>query len=523
MAANTTTGAGLIQSLGIGSGLDIKSLVTQLVAADRAPMDARIARQSQSVGTSLSAVGTLKGALASFQSALAPLATVANFQVMTAASADETIFTASAAGAIAGSYGVEVRQLAQPEQLLSNPFAIGATAPVGTGTLHITLGSAGFDATIATGASTLADVRDAINGASGNIGVRATLVYGVGGAQLVLASAQTGAANTIRVSASGGDGGLAQLSYAGTPGGNYLETQQPQDAIAVISGVEHHSASNVLDKAIDGVTLNLKSAKLGTTVNLTVSDDPASVTGNVQKLVTAYNAMQTQFHTLGDYNAETKRGGPLLGDWLLNGVEFQLTRGMTDQVKGLGVGVSSLAAVGITTGADGSLSVDSTKLQAALKADSASVARLFSGSNGVARRLGATLDGLLSVSGAIAARNTTLATAAARHYAADGAGRRTDGAGATALPYSVQRARYADVAAPVHIELSHSAAQQHSQDRQRHQYRLRPVRLKSPGPWPLPVPATLEIPWLPTTASSPPTRVSPSTVALRPTIRITWC
>ncbi len=412
MTTNSTTGAGLIQSLGVGSGLNIQSLVTQLVGADRAPVEARLTRQTQTIATQLSAMGALKGALSAFQSALAPLATTANFQVMAAKSADETVFTASATtGAVAGSYGIEVRQLAQPEQLLSKAFAGGAKGAVGTGTLHLTLGSAGFDVAIAAGANTLADVRDAINGASGNTGVHATLVYGVSGAQLVLTSAQTGAANTIRVSANGGDGGLAQLSFDGTAGGNYAEAQVPQDAIAMISGVEHHSASNVLDKAIDGISLNLKAAKPGTTVNLAVSDDQAAVMDNVQKLVVAFNAMQGQFHSLGDYNAATKKGGPLLGDWLLNGAQFQLTRGMTDRVAGLGNGPSSLAAVGITTGADGSLSIDSGKLQTALKADSGSVAHLFSGDNGIARRLGTVLDGMLSAGGAIAARDANLATA----------------------------------------------------------------------------------------------------------------
>jgi flagellar hook-associated protein 2 len=121
--------------------------------------------------------------------------------------------------------------------------------------------------------------------------------------------------------------------------------------------------------------------------------------------------MRAQFHTLGDYNAATKTGGPLLGDWLLSGAQFQLTRGMTDQVPGLGTAYSSLTALGVTTGADGSLGFDTAKLQAALNADSGSVARLFSGSNGIAKRLGQSLDAMLSSSGAIAARDANLASA----------------------------------------------------------------------------------------------------------------
>ena len=212
------------------------------------------------------------------------------------------------------------------------------------------------------------------------------------------------------MSSSGGDGGLAKLNYDGTAGGNYTEAQKPQDAIAVISGVEIHSANNVLDKAIDGVTLSVKSAKPGTVVGLSVSNDQATVIANVQKLVTAYNTMQGQLHALGSYDAAAKKGGPLLGDFLLDSAEFQLTRGMTDQVVGVGGGSSSLAAVGITTNADGSMSVDSTKLQAALTSDSGSVARMFSGANGVATRLGTVLSNMLSSGGAIAARDTNLTT-----------------------------------------------------------------------------------------------------------------
>jgi flagellar hook-associated protein 2 len=413
-SATTGTGAGLIQSLGIGSGLDVQSLVTQLVAADRAPLQARITRQASSIATSLSAMGSLKGAISTFQSALTPLTTVSQFQAMTTASADETVFTASAAsGAVPGSYGIEVRQLAQPEQLISAAFAGGAGTPLGSGNLQISLGSASFAVTISADKATLADVRDGINSASNNPGVKATLVYGVNGAQLVLTSSATGAGNAVKVAVSNATGSLAQLSYTGASDPHYTAAQQPQDAIVMISGVEHHSASNVVDGAIDGVTLNLKSAKSGTTLNLSVTNDQSTVIANVNKLVAAYNTMQGQLAALGSYNAATKTGGPLLGDWLLSGTQFQLDRGMTDQVSGLTSQYSSLAALGITTAADGTMSVDGTKLQAALNAAGDSVAKLFSGPQGVATRLNDTVTKLLETGGAIAARDANLATAQA--------------------------------------------------------------------------------------------------------------
>jgi flagellar hook-associated protein 2 len=411
-SATNGTGAGLIQSLGIGSGLDVQSLVTQLVAADRAPLEGRLTRQASSIATSLSAMGSLKGAISTFQSALKPLTTVSQFQVMATSSTDETLLTATtSSGAVAGSYGVEVRQLAQPEQLISTAFAGGAASAVGSGSLQITLGSASFSVGIAADKATLADVRDGINSAAGNPGVKATLVYGINGAQLVLTSSATGAGNAIRLAVSNAAGSLAQLSYTGSGDTHYTEAQQPQDAIVVISGVEHHSADNVVSGAIDGVTLNLHAAKPGTTVNLAVSNDQGAVVANVNKLVEAYNSMQGQFKTLGGYNAATKTGGPLLGDWLLSSAQFQLNRGMTEQVGGLAGRFASLAALGITTGADGSMTVDSTKLQAALNADGDSVARLFSGPQGIATRLNDTVSKLLETGGAIAARDSNLAAA----------------------------------------------------------------------------------------------------------------
>jgi flagellar hook-associated protein 2 len=411
--ASSTTGTGLIQSLGIGSGLDIKSLVAQLVAADRSPVESRLTRKASDVAAQLSALGALKGALSGFQSALQPLKTVGQFAARTATSGDQDIFTATTGTtAVAGAYAVEVRQLALPEQLISNAFSGGATAVVGSGTLTLKLGAtSSFSVTLDSTHNTLADIRDAINAASDNPGINATLVYGTGGAQLVLASSDTGAANTIEVSASGGDGGLAQLAYAPGATSHYTASQTARDAIVVISGVEHHNASNVIDSAIDGVTLTLKASNTGSTASLVVANDQNTALANIRKFVSAYNDMQAQFTTLGKYDAATMKGGPLLGDWLLNSVDFSMVRGTTDRVASVAGSTNSLAAIGITTGSDGLLKIDSTKLTAALQANPAGVASMFGATDGIAARLDATVEKILASSGAIAARNANLADA----------------------------------------------------------------------------------------------------------------
>ena len=412
--ATSGNGTGLIQALGIGSGLDVQSLVSQLVAAERAPAQARITRQASDVATRLSALGALKGALSGFQGALDPLKSLEKFDVRSATSGDQDIFTATASSkSVPGTYSVEVKQLAQPEQLISAAvFSGGATSVVGTGTLTLQLGtSASFSVTLDAKHNTLADVRDAINSASGNNGINATLVYGVGGAQLVLTSRDTGAKNTIKVGSSGGDGGLAQLAYGPGNLGNYTEKQAAQDADVLVSGVEQKSASNVVSGAIDGVTLTLKKANPGATASLAIANDTSAVTANIRKFVSAYNSMQAQLAKLGSYDAASKTAGPMLGDWLLGDVGTAMARGATDRVAGTASGYGSLAAFGITTDANGQLQIDSDRLGTALGANPSAVATLFGGTGGVARRLNERLDALLASDGAIKARDTNLAAA----------------------------------------------------------------------------------------------------------------
>lgn len=414
--SSTNNGGGIIQALGIGSGLDIQSLVTQLVAAEGAPAQNRITRKSQDVGTQISALGTLKGALSSFQSALGPLKDAKLFNAIKATSGDATIFTASAdSTAAAGSYDVLVQQLASADKLLSKAYtapvgaASASAAVVGTGSLSLTLGSTTISLNIDSSNNTLAGIRDTINNASNNPGVQASIVYGQDGAHLSLTSTLTGAANTLRISSSGGDGGLAQLDYAGTATANYTVLKSAADAIVEISGIPVHSSTNSVTGAIDGVTLNLVKADAGQSYSLNVASDQAAVTSNVQAFVNAYNNLHAKIASLSSYDATTKVAGPMLGDPVLQGIDAQMRRLSLNEVTGLSsTTYTSLASLGITSDTTGKLSIDSTKLQSALKSQPTAVAQLFASANGVAARLDTALTSALGTGGAIAARDTSL-------------------------------------------------------------------------------------------------------------------
>jgi flagellar hook-associated protein 2 len=397
-----------ITSSGIGSGLDVNSLVTQLVAAERGPQDARLARIDTNLTTEFTAISQLKGAMSAFQSALSGLKDASTLIARKASLSDDKNLSAVAAStATAGSYSVEVEKLARVAQLKSTGFIGGSTTVLGTGTLTLSLGANAFSVTIDSTNNTLAGIRDAINKAADNTGVRATLLTGVDGAHLVLTGDKTGVANQIKVTQTGGDGGLAPLVYD-LPNPTTMIAITAQDAVVNISGVAVHSATNTVNGAIDGVTLTLKKEAVGTLDTLTISNDDSAVQTKATGFVTAYNTLSTTIAKLRSYDATAKKAGPLLGDSMLMNIESQLRRTISSPVTGTNPPYTTLASVGIAFGNDGNLALDATKFQAAMTANSSAVSAVFGSTNGVAAQLNTFLEGQLSSKGNIATRNAAI-------------------------------------------------------------------------------------------------------------------
>ncbi len=400
-----------ITSSGIGSGLDVNSLVSQLVAAERAPQEARLARIDTKLTTEFTALSQLKGSMSAFQSALSGLKDASTLIARKATVSDDKQFAATAGGtAVAGNYTIEVEKLATASQLKSAPFVGGSSSLVGTGVLTLSLGTNAFTVEIDSSNNTLAGIRDAINKATTNTGVHATILNGMSGNQpasyLVISGDKTGAVNKVAVAQSGGDGGLSSLVYdPDSPGTSALTGTDAEDAIVHISNVEVHSATNTITDAIDGVTLALKKQAPGTVDTLTVANDDSVVQDKVTAFVTAYNSLATQIATLRSYDAATAKAGPLLGDAMLLNIEAQLRRTVSSPVSGATEPYSMLASVGVAFGTDGKLALDATKFQAAMKANSTAVSALFGSTNGVAKQLDGFLTTQLSSSGGIATRN----------------------------------------------------------------------------------------------------------------------
>jgi flagellar hook-associated protein 2 len=401
-----------LTSQGVGSGLDIAGLVAKLVAAEKAPRQTQITRAQTSTVTTISALANLKGALSSFKDALAPLETVDVFAARSATSSDQKVFSASATtSAVSGTYDVEVGNLASAHQISTLlPFAQGAGQSVGTGTLTISMGEQSFSLTIDQEHDSLSQIRDAINQATDNDNmVRATIVNAADGAHLVLSSQKSGEDHAITVSQTGGDGGLSVLEYNPSLTTNYRQLHEALDAVVFIAGYEHRSATNNFDNAIDGVSITLlDEGEEDEIYSVTVANDSAATTARIKKFVEAFNSLAGSMASLRSYEPTTKQAGPLLGDAMLRGLETDLRTKVTSAVSGLEGPYQSLASIGITTQKDGKLSLDATKLQAALENDFDGVAQLFGSAGGVASRLAGSLDRTLAADAQINTRTKAL-------------------------------------------------------------------------------------------------------------------
>lgn len=398
-----------IVSSGIGSGLDIAGIVQQLVAAEGQPVESRLGQQEVRAQAKLSAFGSLKSALSSMRDNLEVMKSLDQFLSRKAISGNEDRFTVSAGtSALPASYSLEVVQTAQAQKLASGAF-LDSDAVIGTGTLSVAVGAATMDLEITAENNSLAGIRDAINAASDNPGVSATIVNADSGSYLILTADDTGAANTITVTQAGGDGGLSALEY--DPANSLFsmtESIAPQDALIRIDGLDVMNSSNTFVGAVQGVTITVHADTGGVAESLLVENDQDAARQLINKFVDSYNELITTVDTLTAYNAESEQGAPLLGDSTIRGIRDQIRREMSTAVEDIDANFAMLSEVGIELQLDGKLSVNDDALGAVLADDFVKLGQLFSTTDGFATRLFDLTDGFLESDGIIESRTQGL-------------------------------------------------------------------------------------------------------------------
>lgn len=326
--------------------------------------------------TKLSGLGQLQSVLADFQTLAASL--TGSGLSTSAASSAKTVLTATSTGtAKAGTYAIDVKQLAQGQFLTSEEFT-SATTKIGGGattTVKIDFGTAGgakgfvTNGTAGSKTITIDSTNNTLEGMAAAFkaaGVDVKVVKGDDGKFSLGIAGESGAANSMRISVSG-DAALKGLLAFDPDGGQKLkQATAAQNAILTVDGKEVTSPTNTMakDNGIAGATLTLTGTGKS---DVTIKQDASQIGANLKSFVAAYNDLNKKLQTL--------QQGALKGDTAIGQVVSQMS--MLLKTGGGSVSISALGAAGVSQDAKGNMVVDDKKLQAALTADSSSVAKLF--------------------------------------------------------------------------------------------------------------------------------------------------
>jgi flagellar hook-associated protein 2 len=384
-----------ISAAGIGSGLDVESIITSLMQVEQIPLQ-NLQVKAADLLTQVSAYGTLRSSLATFQDSVSELTSTDSFNVFTATSGDEDAYTVSAdETAVAGSYSISVDNLAVAHKQGSTTSIADSSTVIGNSgeQMTITIGTESF--TVDFGGETLSSIQDMINQASDNVGVTAGIVTeSDSSVHLVLTSDETGTDNAFSVAFTDSDGGAIADPLG------MSDIQSAEDAQITVDGTYTITrSSNTITDVIDGVTFELL-AESASASQMTVTRDDDSTSSSVSGLVDAYNTLMTSISDLSS--------GELSGDTTLRLIETQI-RNIIGGKMGVEGEFTYASQVGISFEEDGVISFDGDELTSALESDRDAVIDFFTNEDeGLAVQLDSLIENMLQTSGLIDAREDGL-------------------------------------------------------------------------------------------------------------------
>jgi flagellar hook-associated protein 2 len=360
----------IVNTLGAGSGIDVKSLAQSLVDAEKTPRKERIDAKIAQTEAKITGYSAIKYALSELKTAFGKLNDASDFSSIKPSNTQTSAFGVTASTtAQAGSYSIEVLQTAQAQRTASSNFADRATALNGGSafSLNLSLGGVSQDP-IAVTTATPAGMVSAIN--SADLGVTAQLINTGSGYNVVL-TGETGATQSFTMSSDDGSGNaVAGVSFT-------TSLQTAADASFKVNGLTVTRSSNSITDVIDGVTLDLYSNTTGA-ARLDLNRDTTSIKDNLKGLVTAYNDFEETLKILGDSGSEVEEfGGVLAGESLLQTVRTRVRGFISNNSTTPGATIKAARDVGLSLDRNGKLTLDETKLDTALQNNFAEVSTMF--------------------------------------------------------------------------------------------------------------------------------------------------
>ncbi|TMN73715.1 flagellar cap protein [Pseudoalteromonas sp. S1727] len=407
----------LITSAGVGSGLDLESIISATLAAENTPKLNAFAKKEETLQVELSSLGEIKSAMSKLQDTIEKLADPDSFNKrianITQPSSDDgdLISVTPTKDITPGNFKIEVLELAQGSRATSNdavPPLFTSTDDVVSasgGTLSFAAGDKSFDLTLDAGA-TLADLRDAINDSDDNFGVTANIINTGTESKLVLTSNVSGSGNDLVITNDNAElDNVSTVANAGGAGGIGIAAgNEAKDAKIKVDGIEITNDTNTFKNAVQDMTIVAKRQSIdGETAKLAVEYDKSSVTKLVDELIANYNNL------IGQIGFQTRVGKPLNGDSTIRSFDSQLVNTLSTELTDAGP-FSSIFDIGLGVKKDGYLEKSSLvrSLNEAMDENFDDIGKAFSGENGLAKKFESLLDNYVDSNGIMKQRENSL-------------------------------------------------------------------------------------------------------------------
>ncbi|OUS74688.1 flagellar cap protein [Pseudoalteromonas sp. A601] len=404
----------LITSAGIGSGLDLESIISASVAAENTPKMNAFATKEESLNVELSSLGEVKSAMSKLQETIEKLADPDNFDKRIANITQPTgdngdlISVTPTSKITPGNFNVEVVALAQGSRAVSNNSLFSSTDDVVSasgGTLSFAAGGDSFDLSLDAG-TTLAELRDAINDSDDNFGVTANIINTGTEAKLVLTSNVSGAGNDLVITNDNAElDNISTVANGGGAGGIAIATgDEATSAVIKVDGLSITNDTNTFKDAVQDMTIVAKRKSVDNeTARLSVEYDKSSVTTLVDELVTNYNNL------IGQIGLQTRVDKPLNGDSTIRSFDAQLVGTLSTELTDAGP-FSSIFDIGLGIDKDGYLEKSSLvrSLSEAMDENFDDIGKAFAGENGLANKFEALLSNYVDSDGIMKQRENSL-------------------------------------------------------------------------------------------------------------------
>lgn len=405
----------LITSAGVGSGLDLESIISATLSAESTPKLQAFAAKEETLQVELSSLGEVKSAMSKLQDTIEKLADIDNFNKRIAnikqpTSDDGDLISVTPTSDISpGDFNIEVVQLAQGSRATSNAGLFTSTDDVVTasgGTLSFSAGDKSFDLTLDAGA-TLADLRDAINDSDGNFGVTANIINTGTESKLVFTSSVTGLGNDLVITNDTAElDNVSTLANDGVSAGGIVIAagNEARDATIKVDGITITNDTNTFKDAVQDMTIVAKRQSVdGETAKLSVETDRESVTALVDEFIKNYNNL------IGQIGLQTRVGKPLNSDSTIRSFDSQLVNALSTPITGAGP-FSSIFDIGLGVDKEGYLEKSSLvrSLNEAMDENYDDIGKAFAGEYGIAKQLESLFDNYLDSKGIMNQRETNL-------------------------------------------------------------------------------------------------------------------